>query len=276
MDEGTESLEKETGEITTSKIEVKDSRGEMADAVQEGEFKKRLENDKVEEKLTQFEKFLGDYTKQKVSEGLKVNLVRGPIGSGEVVNGVLFVNLPNRGEIVTATNNPNNEQFLKVLTDAGTNYEEIAMISASSTTLHESEHMLIDSRPGSKLALDFENAPPLEEKIDLDKGGHMLSLLDEGITYAFHLEKDSENKLITKLEGMKPQENKSVVIEMRIHLGEILRPKVKEYIDGENKIDEKFLVFARGEMKKLDIEKYVEEAERERLERKVIAGTSLV
>lgn len=274
MDEGTESSVIETGEIRTSKIEVVDSRGEMTDVIQEKEFKERLESDKVEEKLIQFETFLGDYTKQKVSEGLKINLVYGPIGSGEVVNGILTVNLPNSSEIAETTNDPDAKQFLKVLTDAGTTYEEIAMISASSTTLHESEHMLIDSRHGSQLALDFGGPPPPNEKFHLDEGGHTLSLLDEGITYAFQLEKDSENELIQKLEGAKPQKDENITIMMRKQLGENLRQKVKEYIKDGIPLNEDFLEFARGEMKKMDIEKYVEEAEREKLERKVKAEAS--
>ena len=265
MAEGNEFLEMEIGEKKSSKIEVKDSRGEKTDVVQEKDFKVKLENDKVEEKLIQFETFLGKYTKQKVSEGLRVNLVSGPFGSGEVVNGILTVNLPNSSEIKTATNDPNLEQYLKVLTMAGTTYEEIAMISASSTTLHESEHILIDSRPGSQLEKDFKGQNP---DIEIDKEGHKLSLLDEGITYAFQLEKDSEMGLITKLEGMKPQRNESVVIEMRKELGKNLRLKVKEYVDVGLKIDEKFLKFAGEEMKKMDIEKYVEEAENERQDRK--------
>lgn len=267
MDEGTESLEEETGEKRTSKIEVRDGRGEIADAIQEREFKNRLENDKVEEKLIQFENFLGPYTNQKVAEGLSVNLVRGPFGSGEVVNGVLSVNLPTNSEILAATNDPRAEPFLKVLTDAGTTYKEIALISASSTTLHELEHTIIDSRPGSQLAIDFENAQPPEQKIVLDEGGHTLSLLDEGITYAFQLEKDSESELIQKLEDKKPQKDESVTVKMRKELGEKLRPIVKEYVDGGKQLDGEFLKFASVEMKKLDIEKYVAEAEKERVER---------
>ncbi len=271
MDDGIEKLNTEVVENKVSKIIIEDARGEKVDAIQEGEFRKRLENDRVEEKLIQFETFVGDYTKQKVSEGLKVNLVDGPFGDGEVVNGVLFVNLPNSSEILAESNDSNAEGFLKVLTEAGTTYKEIAMISASSTTLHETSHMIIDSRPGSQLAIDFENAQPEGQKIILDEDGHTLSLLDEGITYAFQLEKDSENELIQRLESKKPQGNESFTIKTRKQLGEALRVKVKEYLNGEKgviKMDNAFLVFAGEEMKKLDIEKYKEEAEKERRDRR--------
>jgi hypothetical protein len=261
MDEGTEGFEKEVGEIKTSKIEVKDMRGEKADALQEREFKAKLEGDKVEEKLTQFETFLGSYTKQKVTEGLKVNLVDGRFGSGEVVNGILSVNLPSSSEILAVENDNNSKQFLDVLTKAGTTYKEIAMISASSTTLHESEHMIIDSRPGSKLDEDFQRVTGINN----DESGHTLSFLDEGIVYAFQLEKDSENDLIQRLEDEKPQIDENLTVVVRKQLGEILRSKVKEYVEGGKQIDEDFLKFAGEEMKKLDIEKYVMEAEDERM-----------
>jgi len=264
MDDGIEKLNTEVVE-KVSKIEIQDTRGEKADAVQERDFCKRIEDDKVEEKLTQFETLLGEYTKQKVSKGLKVNLVNGPFGSGEVVNGVSSVNLPNNSEILAATNNPEAEDFLKVITDAGTTYQEIAMLSASSTTLHESEHMIIDSRPGSRLEKDFKEQNP---DIKIDEWGHTLSLLDEGITYAFQLEKDSENDLIQKLEDNKPKKDESLTIKMRKELGEKLRPMVKEYLRDGLKIDEKFLKSAGEEMKKLVVENYVAEAEREKRDRR--------
>lgn len=266
MDEGFEKLE--GSEVKISKMEVKDSRGEKADTIQEGELKAKLESDKVEEKLTQFEDFIGKYTKQKVSEGLEINIVYGPVGTGEVVEGILKVNLPNSDEIEAVSKDEKSKQFLDVLRDAGTTYEEVALASVSSTVLHESEHMIIDSRPDSELDKDFETNTGIEN----DEAGHILSLLDEGITYAFQMEKDSESELFKKLEGKKPQTEESYTIESRKKLGLALQPKVKEYLDGGKSIDDEFLKFA-GELMKnkdiVDMEKYVTEAESERMERTI-------
>ncbi|MFZ3069135.1 MAG: hypothetical protein WA052_02345 [Microgenomates group bacterium] len=259
----------EAVEKQTSKIEVKDGRGEKADVIQTAEFKTKLENDKVEEKLTQFENLVGKYTKQKVSEGFKINVVYGSAGNGEVVDGVLSVNLPTQNEIDIVQNDERAKPFLDVLTKAGTTYKEFSLALASSTTIHESEHMIIDSRPNSQLARDFESAQPLDQKIILDEAGHALSLLDEGITYAFQMEIDSGSELFQKLEGDKPPSEESFTISTRKRLGEILRPKLKEYIDNGNDIDGDFLKFAGEEMKKLGIEKYVAEAENERREKMV-------
>jgi len=257
----------EAVEEQTSKIEVKDGRGEKADALQVAEFITKLKNDKVEEKLIQFENFVGPYTKQKVSEGFKINVVHGTAGNGEVVEGVLLVSLPTQNEIDVVLNEESAIPLLDILTNAGTTYKELSLALASSTTMHESEHMIIDSRPSSQLARDFESAQPLDQKIILDEGGHTLSLLDEGITYAFQMEKDSGSELFQKLEGKKPKTEEKFTITTRKMLGESLRAKIKEYIDGEKQIDNELLKFAGEEMKKMDIEKYITEAENERAER---------
>jgi|GEM_PF-1654436 len=262
----TEIIEKETGEIKTSKIEVKDIRGEKANVSQEGEFKKKLENDKIEEKLTQFENFIGKYTKQKVTDGIEINIIHGPVGSGEVREGVLLVNLPGSDEISAVASDERSNQLVDILAKAGITYKDFALTMASSTTLHESEHMIIDSRPGSELEKDFEKNTGIKN----DAEGHILSFLDEGITYAFHTEKDSENQIINKVEeiaiqdGIKPRDEERFTEKSRKRLGEALRGKVKTYVDEVRQIDEEFLKFAGEEMKKLDIDNYVVQAKRER------------
>lgn len=260
MNDGINSLEKETSEKISSKVEVRDSRGEKANVVQEKDFKARLEKDNVEEKLIQFEIFLGKYIKQKVSEGLEINLASGPVGNGEVVDGVLSVNLPSQKEIDAVQNDERAKPFLDVLTKAGTTYEEFSLTSASSTTMHESEHMIIDSRPGSQLEKDFKD----NSEISNDEGGHTLSLLDEGITYAFQMENDSGNELFQKMEADKPQSEDNFTVATRKRLGEALRGKVKSYVDEGEQIDGGLLKFAGEEMKKLNIEKYVAVSKLER------------
>jgi hypothetical protein len=273
MDEGIEKLE--GTEVKISKIEVKDGRGDKADIIQEGEFKTKLESDKVGEKLSQFETFLGKYTKQKVSEGVEINLVYGRVGVGEVVDGKLQVSMPPNNEIMAASSDERSKPFLKVLTDVGITYKDYVLADASSTALHESEHMIIDSRPHSELDKDFETNTGIKN----DESGHTLSLLDEGITYAFQMEKDSESELFRKLEGNKPQTEESYTIESRKKLGLALQPRIKEYLDGGKSVDDELLKFA-GELMKnkdiVDIEKYVAEAERERLERRLSEVTEKI
>jgi hypothetical protein len=265
----------EVVEKQTAKIEVRVAQGErIVDEIQRQNIERKLDEDGVGEKLIQFENLLGpSYTKQKASEGQTVNLKYGKEGNGEVVDGVLSVDLPDSDEIKATVNDERSKKFLDVLAKAGTTYENFVATVTTSTVLHESEHMIIDSKPGSQLAIDFENAQPLDQKIELDENGHVLSLLDEGITYAFQIGKDNGNELFQKLEGDKPQVEDSFTIATRKKLGEALRGKVKEYVDGGEHINESFLKFAGDEMKKLDIERYVKEAEYERTER-ILSGAA--
>lgn len=181
MDEGAEiNIGLETGEKETHVMKVKDERGQVADEIQARAFEERIQNN-MEKKLLQFEVLMGEYAKQKVSEGLTVYLADGAVGNGEVVDGKLSVNLPNGNEIRTVRDNELAKPYIAILDGVGITYEEYAMAAAESTALHESVHMIIDSRPGSKLEKDFKDATDIEN----DEGGYILSLLDEGITYAF-------------------------------------------------------------------------------------------
>ena len=257
-------LEKESSEVAT-KIEVVDKRKEP-DLIQQKEFETNLKKDKIEEKLIQFEGFVGKYAKSRVSKGLKATLVEGPAGNGQVKDGVLTVNLPSVEEIAQSSKvTPESKPYLDILVDAGATYEDLVFALSSSTVLHESEHMILDSRPGSQLEKDFKEYTGIEG----DTGGNTLSLLDEGITYAFQMEKDSESVLFDKLRASKPQVEEKFTVETRKTLGQALRSKVKDYLDEGRQIDIVFLKFAGEEMNKLDMKKYATEAEQERLNRRI-------
>jgi len=261
MDEGAEiNIGLETGEKETHVMKVKDERGQVADEIQARAFEERIQNN-VEKKLLQFEALMGEYAKQKVSEGLTVYLADGAVGNGEVVDGKLSVNLPNGNEIRTVRDNELAKPYIAILDGVGITYEEYAMAAAESTALHESVHMIIDSRPGSKLEKDFKDATDIEN----DEGGYTLSLLDEGITYAFQLEVDSESEVMKKLEKEKPQTKDNFIVETRKILGEKLREKVRTYVGNGWAINGAFLEDAGKMMKEIDMKRYIAESRLEKV-----------
>lgn len=283
MDEGTEGFEKEVGEIKTLKIEVMDTRvtekgteQERLNADQINKLNERIKTDKIQENLAEYENFLGPYTKHKVSEEFKVNVRYGKNIGGEVRDGVLSVDMLSPQEFqafdkLVETGKKIDEEtdeikyFFDILNAVGTTYSEVALGSMASTVMHESEHMIIDSQPGSQLDKGFKQATDIKN----DEGGHTLSLLDEGLTYAFQFAKDDENDLNKRLfkekqklitEGKFSPERKGYLADSRERLGEVLRPKMEEYLKDGKQIDKEFLEFAGAQMKNkeiVDVEKYL-------------------
>lgn len=289
----------ETMEKQTSKIEVTDTRVAETGSEQErlnteqiGKLNERIKVNKIPENLTEYKNLLGLYAKDEAPEKFEVNVRYGKNISGEVRDGALSVDILSPQEFqafdkLVETGKKIDEEtdetkyFFDTLHTVGTTYSEVALGSIASTVMHESEHTIIDSRPGSKLETDFKDATGIEN----DRGGHTLSLLDEGITYAFQFVKDSESVLNQKLYEKKKElidagklspEKKDYLVESRERLGEALRPKVEEYLKNGWQINEKFLELAGEKMRDkeiVDVEKYVEEAEYERTDR-VLSGVA--
>lgn len=242
---------------------------------------KRIEEDGIEEKLKQFENFVKPFKNQKVEDGLRVSLVHGMPGDGEVFDGVLSVNIQSKAEMegidakmATGEKMSDKEEtnnFFEVLKGAGLTYTEATMDQVSSTTMHELEHEIINSRPDSELRKRFEEVTDIEN----DEGNYTMSFLDEGIVYAFQFLKDSTNENFNKImeENSKRSEEKKLKfkkdpqVAMREELGRKLQPKVEEYIGRGGSIDDAFLKFAGEKMKEIGIEKYILEMQREREKR---------
>lgn len=145
------------------------------------EYGMRVE--KIEEKWDTFDKLVGEYKKKDFTGEIKVNLVNGKAGNGQVKDGILELSLPTDEEL-------NSQQEWKTFFESkGLNYENVLIFSTTSTALHEGGHIMLDSRPGSKLAEDCKNIG-----LENDPNGHTLSLLDEGIVYAYQFLQDEKTR----------------------------------------------------------------------------------
>lgn len=73
--------------------------------------------------------------------------------------------------------------------------------------------------------------------------------------------------MLIKLEEIKKEKPAEVVnflVETRQQLGRALKEKVKAYVESGHPIDDEFLKFASEEMKKLPLERYINESNQKR------------
>ena len=189
---------------------------------------------------------------------VKNNLVEGPVGNGQVKDEKLTVNFPNNKEIESSSMiTPESKSDLDLLAETGITYKELVFTLGSSVVLHESSHGILDSGIGSQLEKDFSEITGISNDIE----GHTLSFLEEGIVYAYQMLSDEGDEVYNKLDGKKPQGEEGYTVAMRKRLAKALRTKVEDYINQGKQIDGNFIKFAGEEMKKLDIQRYVEEAD---------------
>lgn len=231
------------------------------------DFETGLKEEKIGEKLKAFEDFVGGYKKEDVVRDRKINLVSGGIGSGQVIDGKLEMSLPTDEEINAS------KDWIKFFRENNLEYRKVVLTSSVSTAMHEMEHTIIDSKPGSKLSNDFLKFTGVK-----DEKGDVVTLLDEGIVYAFQFLQDEKNPIMKKLRGLeekKPKNEDDFLVETRQILGRGLKDKVDNYINikkGKSikgkSIDEDFLRFAREEMKKMDLDLYVTKSNEARSSRK--------
>lgn len=267
MDEG---FEKSDGQeiIKSKRLEVVDTRG--VEAGNESIFKVKMTTEKIEEKLDRFENFVKNYKRENSGE-VKINLVNGIFGDGQVKNGILEVNLPTEADIEANKDREDMQPFVRLVERSGSNYEDFVYGACVSTAMHESEHMIVDSRPGSKLENDFRGATGIEN----DGGGFTLSLLDEGIVYGYQYEVDSQSGVNQKMDEGKAEYEQEIgqkisgdspVVAARKELGRRLRPEIRRYLLQGWQLDKSFLNIAGDRMKEVGIEKYILESQREKLE----------
>jgi len=271
MDEGIEQIESQES-LKKKRLEVVDTRG--PEVKNGGIFEAKMATERIEEKLDRFENLVGKKYKKEDADGVKINLVEGTFGDGQVRDGKLEVNLPSETDIDENKKKEEMQPFVKLVEKSGSSFEDFVYGSCVSTAMHESEHMIIDSRPGSNLEKSFKEATGIEN----DKGGYTLSFLDEGIVYGYQYEVDSQSGVNKKMDSDKsnyeqetgkkiPEDN--FMVAARKELGRFLQPEIRRYLLEGKQIDDVFLKNAGEKMKEIGIEKYVVESENEKKEKMV-------
>lgn len=215
-------------------MKVDDAR-ESKNAVQQFALSERLRRDKVDLALVQTYRFLGEYAVNNPQD-LKIRLVDGKIGEGTIREKVIEVQQPGREQAISVI-----EPLLKDIKDESKDRvaEELATALTASTVLHEGVHGMLDSRPGSKFASDFETVTGFP-----NEQGRTSTLLDEGIAYAVQGIYAPDIEPIGSLIPV-ARERDGREVRQRKMLGEKLRPVVEEYINAGKEIDADFFKIAK-------------------------------
>lgn len=225
-------------------LRVIDSRKEP-NAGQQFALTERLKADEVGRNLRNVKRFFGGYSTTEPKE-LSVSIIEGKIGEGTIGGTTIEIQMPQTEEAI-----PKLEELLKPLLDGispearSEKCKEILFALTSSTILHEAVHGLLDSKPGSRFASDFERVSGLE-----NVEGKISTLLDEGIAYAIQ---GMNAKKVEPLGSLAPmaKNSDSLDVKQRKILGEKLKPKVAEYIQQGKVIDDEFFSFAANAVRKV-------------------------
>lgn len=214
-------------------MSIKDVR-DVKDASQQFALSERLKKDNVDVSLVQTHKFLGEYSGNNPQD-FSVQLVDGKIGEGTIKGNVIEIQQPGREQAILET-----RSFIEPLLkdvkvgDKDKVAEELATALTASTVLHEGVHGMLDSKPGSKFASDFEAVTGF-----LNEQGRASTLLDEGIAYAIQGIYAPEIEPIGSLAPVARYTDERAIRQRKL-LGEKLKPLVKEYIDDGKSIDTEF------------------------------------
>jgi len=159
---------------------------------------------------------------------------------------IIEIQLPN-DEIAIAELKSGLGTILETVTEdeKDTKCREIINASCTSTALREGIRGLLDSKPGSQFAQDFESVSGLS-----NEHGRESTLLAEGIAYAIQGIYAPDVQPLGSLAPVSGEGERADVI-VRKKLGETLRPKVKEYLEAGKNLDGGFLSFASEEIMKL-------------------------
>ncbi|MFZ3068883.1 MAG: hypothetical protein WA052_01020 [Microgenomates group bacterium] len=229
------------------KFPIEDMRQD-GDSVQVFLLTERLKTDEVDLALGKVKRLFGDYSPIETKD-LSIKLTDGRVGEGQQIgNGVIEIQLPKDEEAI-------NEMKLALGTalqgveenEKDAKCREIINATCASTVLHEGVHGLLDSKPGSKFAQAFERISGLENEHGKDS-----TLLDEGIAYAVQGIFAPEIQPLGSFAPVVREGEREEVVN-RKRLGEIIRPKVKEYLDFNKTIDDDFFNFAAQEMLKAEL-----------------------
>lgn len=223
-------------------LPITDSR-DKPEPAQQFALAEQLKSDKTVEVLTTAHRLLGSYSAV-TPKDITVKIVDGVVGEGTARGTVVEIQMPNTERGIEQLEGQLGSLLEAVpQADRREKCQEILLSLISSTILHEGLHTLINSRPESKLATDFERISGLE-----NTQGVISTLLDEGLTYAIQGIYAGE---VEPLGNLTPRVRDSDNPDLRRRkiLGEKLRPKVKEYLDEKRTLDNEFLTFASGELK---------------------------
>lgn len=240
-------------------MRVDDAR-QSKDAAQQFALSERLKTDKVDLALVQAHKFLGEYSGNNPQD-LSIQLVDGKIGEGTIKGKVIEIQLPSREQAISETRGFI-EPLLKGVEDENKDKvaEELATALTASTALHEGVHGMLDSRPGSKFASDFEVVTGFP-----NEQGRASTLLDEGIAYAVQGIYAPDVEPIGSLTPVARETDEREVRQRKV-LGEKLRPVVKEYLDAGKSIDADFFEIAKEAI--IDVQ--TTKAEKQETEKEVL------
>jgi len=236
-----ESAETAPRQETRFNMRVDDVR-QNKDASQQFALSERLKADGVDTALTQTRSFLGEYCINNPQE-LSIQLVDGKIGEGTIKGTVIELQLPGREQTISETS-----VFIEPLLkdvwneDKDKVAEELSIALAVSTVLHEGIHGMLDSRPGSKFASDFEATTGFP-----NEQGRASTLLDEGIAYAVQGTYAPDIEPIGSLAPVARDTDEREVRQRKL-LGEKLRPVVQEYLNKGKSIDADFFERAKQAM----------------------------
>jgi hypothetical protein len=227
-------------EIKKSGIEVTDSR-KSPDANQAKNISEQIKTDSIIDSLQDSKKFLGKYSTKSPQE-LTINIVDGNLGEGTVKGTQIEIQMPSQTDAIRGIQKSLEPLFSDMSEQAA---GELVLALATSTILHEGVHGIFDSTPSSKLAADYERVSETK-----NTNGEVVTLLDEGITYAIQGRYARE---VQPLGSLAPRINEqdNPLVKKRKALGEKLKPKVNEYIDTGKEIDDEFLAFASQQIKGL-------------------------
>lgn len=239
-----ETGEETTAEMETHLIQVEDARREK-DAGQQFALSERLKQDSLDQSLQKAKKFLGKYSPVDINS-LSVRIVDGKVGEGTIKGHVIELQMPLQRESIATMKSALGPILSSVPSEElDAKCEEVALAAVASTALHEGHHGLLDSKPGSDFATDFENISKLP-----NEGGKMSTLLDEGITYAVQDIFAPTVEPIGRL-APTPRETDDPLVKQTKELGQRLKGQVDRYISEGKTIDNDFLQFASTQLQKV-------------------------
>lgn len=235
------------GEVTTpvgkqeAVLKVVDSR-KSPDAGQTEKLRGQIEKDDILGSLEEAKAFLGKYSTRSPQE-LVVNIVDGKLGEATVRGTQIEIQMPHQVDAVSHLKSALKPTFGEISEQVA---DELVFALATSTILHEGVHAILDSTPSSQLAADYERVSGTP-----NTDGKVVTPLDEGIAYAIQGRFAGEVEPIGSL-APRINEQDSPEIKKRKALGEKLKPKIIEYMEAGQAIDDRFLAFAAQAIKEIE------------------------
>lgn len=245
MEDRTKETTENQTETNRFQIRVDDTR-KKKDTSQQFALSERLKIDKVDLALLDTKGFLGKYSAVEPND-LSVRIMGGKLGEGTIQGTVIEIQLPPQDQAIAEMRT----MLESILEDIpgekrDAKCKEIILASSASTVLHEGIHGLLDSKPSSHFAHDFEETSGIQ-----NKNGEIATLLDEAIAYAIQGIYAPEVDPLGKLTPSSKETDHNEV-GLRKDLGEKLRPKVEEYLEEKKTIDSEFFSFAGLAMRDLE------------------------